>query len=101
MSYIGALSPHSNPHIHSPGVVGLRKLVLGQWCWGPRPPLLAPSDKKESEEAKHALPSVPLLHPLRRLLAAPALTATLEELDLLHARLLPGEIEVSSLSRHR
>jgi hypothetical protein len=74
--------------------------VLGQWCWGPRPPLLAAGDDKEKEEAKQVLPSVPLLHPLRRLLAAPALAATLEELDLLQAHLLPGEIEVRLCRYH-
>jgi hypothetical protein len=82
------------PHFHSHGgVVGLRKLVLGQWCWGPRPALLAASGAATEEEAK-AADAIPLLHPLRQLLAAPSVAGTLEELDLLQARLLPGEIEV-------
>lgn len=82
------------PHSHG-GVIGLRKLVLGQWCWGPRPALLAPSSTPGTEEeAKAATDASPTLHPLRQLLAAPAVAGSLEELDLLQARLLPGEIEV-------
>lgn len=92
VSHIHNPPPPPNPHSHG-GVVGLRKLVLGQWCWGPRPALLAASSTATEEEAK-AADAIPSLHPLRQLLAAPAVAGTLEELDLLQARLLPGEIEV-------
>lgn len=81
-------------------MVGLRKLVLGQWCWGPRPSpssLFPSSPTKHDEESKGSgsADAALLTHPLRRLLATPAVAATLEELDLLQARLLPGEVRVS------
>lgn len=57
--------------------------------------LLAASGGVTDEESKSA-EAIPMLHPLRQLLAAPAVAGTLEELDLLQARLLPGEIEVRS-----